>query len=115
MSRAIPFAFPFVTVWLANGGQAAPLAFKRDIPEARCRSQARPARTRGSATAVRSSPITSALVAATLHWELADLPDMIVVAVGAFADPTFLTPQVSVYGSRRHPWVDISGRARREN
>ncbi len=51
----------------------------------------------------------------TLHWELADLPDMIVVAVGAFADPTFLTPQVSVYGSRRHPWVDISGRARREN
>ena len=51
----------------------------------------------------------------TLHWELADLPDMIAVAVGAFADPTFLTPQFSVYGSRRHPWVDISGRVRREN
>jgi len=51
----------------------------------------------------------------TLYWELADLPDMISVAVGAFADPTFLTPQVSVYGSRRHPWVDISGPVRHEN
>jgi hypothetical protein len=51
----------------------------------------------------------------TLYWELADLPDMIAVAVGAFADPTFLTPQVSVYGSRRHPWVDISGPVRRES
>ena len=48
----------------------------------------------------------------TLHWELADSPDMIAVAVGAFADPTFLTPQVSVYESRRHPWVDISGPVR---
>jgi hypothetical protein len=51
----------------------------------------------------------------TLHWELADLPDMIAVAVGAFADPMFLTPQVSVYGSRRHPWVDISGPVRHES
>jgi hypothetical protein len=51
----------------------------------------------------------------TLHWELADSPDMIAAAVGAFADPTFLIPEVSVYGSRRHPWVDISGRVRREN
>jgi hypothetical protein len=35
MLRVIPFAFLFVTAWLANGGQAAPLVFKRDIPEAR--------------------------------------------------------------------------------
>jgi hypothetical protein len=27
------------------------------------------------------------------------------VAVGAFGDPGFAPPQVSVYDSRRHPWV----------
>ena len=27
------------------------------------------------------------------------------VAVGAFADPEFPPPQVSVYDNRRHPWV----------
>jgi hypothetical protein len=27
------------------------------------------------------------------------------VAVGAFADPQFSAPQVSVYDGRRHPWV----------
>jgi hypothetical protein len=29
------------------------------------------------------------------------------VAVGAFADPDFPPPQVSVYDSRRHPWVQL--------
>lgn len=29
------------------------------------------------------------------------------VAVGAFADPQFPPPQVSVYDSRRHPWVAL--------
>lgn len=29
------------------------------------------------------------------------------VAVGAFADPTFPIPRVSVYDSRRHPWVQL--------
>jgi len=29
------------------------------------------------------------------------------VAVGAFADPTFPPPEVSVYGCRRHPWVRL--------
>jgi hypothetical protein len=29
------------------------------------------------------------------------------VAVGAFADPTFPAPQVSVYDSRRHAWVEL--------
>lgn len=29
------------------------------------------------------------------------------VAVGAFADPDFPPPQVSVYDSRRHPWVRL--------
>jgi hypothetical protein len=29
------------------------------------------------------------------------------VAVGAFADPGFPVPQVSVYDCRRHPWVQL--------
>jgi len=29
------------------------------------------------------------------------------VAVGAFADPTFPPPRVSVYDCRRHPWVRL--------
>jgi len=29
------------------------------------------------------------------------------VAVGAFADPDFPAPEVSVYDSRRHPWVRL--------
>jgi hypothetical protein len=29
------------------------------------------------------------------------------VAVGAFADPAFPAPRVSVYASRRHPWVQL--------
>ena len=51
----------------------------------------------------------------TLHWELAPFPDMIAVAVGAFADPMFLPPQFSVYEVRRHPWVDISGSVQHED
>jgi len=33
--------------------------------------------------------------------------DSVSVAVGAFADPAFRAPQVSVYDSRRHPWVQL--------
>jgi hypothetical protein len=33
--------------------------------------------------------------------------DSVAVAVGAFADPTFPAPQVSVYDCRRHPWVQL--------
>jgi hypothetical protein len=29
------------------------------------------------------------------------------VPVGAFADPGFPAPQISVYDSRRHPWVQL--------
>jgi hypothetical protein len=29
------------------------------------------------------------------------------VAVGAFADPSFPAPQVSVYDCRRHPWLQL--------
>lgn len=33
--------------------------------------------------------------------------DSLGVAIGAFADPGFPPPQVSVYDSRRHPWVHM--------
>ena len=33
--------------------------------------------------------------------------DSVGVAVGAFADPDFAAPQLSIYDSRRHPWVQL--------
>ena len=44
---------------------------------------------------------------ATVFWTLAAVPDAIAVAIGAFADPTFPPPTISVYDSRRHPWVSL--------
>lgn len=35
--------------------------------------------------------------------------DLIAVPVGAFDDPFFLTPNYSVWESRKHPWVEIIG------
>ena len=34
-------------------------------------------------------------------------PDLVVVSVGAFADPTFPPPTESGYDSRRHPWIAL--------
>lgn len=45
--------------------------------------------------------------ATTLYWELEHVPEAIAVALGAFADPTFPSPKVSVYESRKHAWVDL--------
>jgi hypothetical protein len=36
-----------------------------------------------------------------------DEPDLIVVSVGAFADPSFPPPTESGYDFRRHPWIDL--------
>jgi hypothetical protein len=44
---------------------------------------------------------------ATVFYKTADAPDVIAVPIGAFADPSFPTPTVSVYESRRHPWVSV--------
>jgi len=40
------------------------------------------------------------------HTEEGDA-ESVSVAVGAFADPAFPAPRVSVYDSRRHPWVQL--------
>jgi hypothetical protein len=42
---------------------------------------------------------------ATVYYTIDEDPDLVAVPVGAFADPSFPSPKVSVYGSRRHPWV----------
>jgi tetratricopeptide (TPR) repeat protein len=34
-------------------------------------------------------------------------PGLVVVSVGAFADPSFPAPSESGYDSRRHPWVGL--------
>lgn len=43
----------------------------------------------------------------TVYYHIHDAPDVIAVAVGAFADPDFPKPGVSVYESRRHDWVVV--------
>jgi hypothetical protein len=40
------------------------------------------------------------------HTEVGD-SGRVSVAVGAFADPAFPAPTVSVYDCRRHPWVQL--------
>lgn len=45
----------------------------------------------------------------TVWWELEALPGFVGVAVGAFADPAFPGPTVSIYEARRHTWVEVSG------
>lgn len=45
----------------------------------------------------------------TLFYVLERQPDVVAVAVGAFADPTFPSPAFSVYEDRAHAWVAITG------
>src|SRR5918912_82679 len=44
---------------------------------------------------------------ATVYYRLATVPDVVAVPVGAFADPTFPTPRISVYGSGGHAGVTL--------
>jgi hypothetical protein len=44
---------------------------------------------------------------ATVFYTCSDAPDVIAVPTGAFADPSFPAPTVSVFESRRHPWVTL--------
>ncbi len=43
--------------------------------------------------------------ASTVYYELSAEPDFVAVPVGAFADPQFPPPKVSVYEARRHRWT----------
>jgi hypothetical protein len=42
---------------------------------------------------------------ATVYYEPKDLPAYVAIPVGAFADPGFPAPTVSVYEERMHAWV----------
>ena len=44
---------------------------------------------------------------ANLYYRGGGFPDLIAVAIGAFADPTFPAPTVSVWEECRHPWVTL--------
>ena len=41
----------------------------------------------------------------TVYWTIQTAPDLIAVAIGAFADPGFGPPRHSVYERSRHGWV----------
>jgi hypothetical protein len=41
----------------------------------------------------------------TVYWQPERRPDMVAVAVGAFADPNFPAPSQTVFEEHRHPWV----------
>lgn len=45
----------------------------------------------------------------TVYWEPDGLPDHLIVAAGAFADPAFPAPSMTVYEDRRHGWVEHLG------
>lgn len=44
---------------------------------------------------------------ATVYYVLDSQPGVVAVPIGAFADPGFPQPWVSIYESRRHPWVTV--------
>jgi hypothetical protein len=52
---------------------------------------------------------------ATVFWTTASRPNLIAVPVGAFADPSFPPPRISVYESRRYPWVSVPDGIERED
>lgn len=43
----------------------------------------------------------------TVYYVVDAQPDLIAIPVGAFADPAFPPPFVSVYEERMHPWVGL--------
>ena len=43
----------------------------------------------------------------TVHWQMEGREDIVAVAVGAFAEPGFPAPTVSVYEKRKHSWVSV--------
>ncbi|HYD86418.1 MAG TPA: GFA family protein [Vitreimonas sp.] len=45
----------------------------------------------------------------TVCWSADFAPDVFYVTVGAFADPSFPPPTVSVYEERKHPWALAAG------
>lgn len=57
----------------------------------------------GALTTFRFCP----LCGSTVTYEVERMPDVIMVAVGAFASPHFPPPSISIYEERRHPWAFV--------
>lgn len=45
----------------------------------------------------------------TVFYRAVAQPELVAVAIGAFAEPSFPQPDYSVYESRKHGWVEIVG------
>jgi hypothetical protein len=45
----------------------------------------------------------------TIGWVNAAYPETMAVPLGAFADPDFTTPGISIFEERKHKWVEITG------
>jgi hypothetical protein len=43
----------------------------------------------------------------SLYWEADAWPDVYILAVGAFADPNFPAPSVSIFEESRHTWTQL--------
>jgi hypothetical protein len=46
---------------------------------------------------------------ATVFYKAGPFPNLTAVAIGAFADPSFGAPSVSIYENRKHKWLEIVG------
>jgi hypothetical protein len=44
---------------------------------------------------------------ATVHYGFVDMPGFIGIPVGAFGDPQFPPPSISVFEEAMHPWVGL--------
>ena len=45
----------------------------------------------------------------TVYYTNDSIPDTIAIALGAFDDPYFVSPTVSVWEERQHEWLEIAG------
>jgi hypothetical protein len=57
----------------------------------------------GNALTFRFCPVCGS----TVYWTGDGFPGLVAVAIGAFADPAFPPPTVSVWEECRHPWVPL--------
>ena len=44
---------------------------------------------------------------ATVYYIVDEMPGFVAIPVGAFAEPGFPAPSVSVYEERMHPWIGL--------
>ena len=49
----------------------------------------------------------------TVYYTMDAVPGFIAISVGGFADPHFPPPQISVYETRMHPWLQLTGNLER--